>query len=250
MIPYFQWTHITIFSIPIQVWGLMVALGFIVGAKVAESHLKRLNLEYKIVGEMLGWMALAAILVSRLFHVLLYEPAYYFANPLEIFRIWEGGMSIYGGLIAATITAIVILRRHKLDVWKYADAIVFGLPIGIAVGRLGCFFIHDHPGTATDFFLGVKYPDGITRHDLGLYESLSSLALFFLFLFLMKKRVQEGWYLATFSLWYGATRFLMDFLRVVDTRYLGLTSAQYLSIALFIFGLVCAFRIRTFSRSR
>lgn len=250
MIPFFQWTHFSLFSIPIQVWGLMVALGFLIGAKVAESHLKRLKLEEKVVGEMLGWMALSAIIFSRLFHVLFYEPESYLAQPAEIFRIWEGGMSIYGGILAATVTAVLMLRRRKLDVWKYADAIIFGLPIGLAIGRLGCFFIHDHPGTATDFFLGIKYPDGTTRHDLGLYESLSSLALFLFFLVLYKKRVQQGWYLATFALWYGATRFFMDFLRVIDTRYLGLTPAQYLSIALFIFGIVCAFRIRTSSRSR
>ena len=162
MIPFFQWTHFSLFSIPIQVWGLMVALGFLIGAKVAESHLKRLKLEEKVVGEMLGWMALSAIIFSRLFHVLFYEPESYLAQPAEIFRIWEGGMSIYGGILAATVTAVLMLRRRKLDVWKYADAIIFGLPIGLAIGRLGCFFIHDHPGTATDFFLCVRYPDCFT----------------------------------------------------------------------------------------
>ncbi len=244
MIPYFSFTTIHLGPIPIQVWGLMVALGFLIGAKVSERRLKKLGLNHTIVSDMLGWMILWALIVSRFVHVFVYEPAYYFAHPSEIVRIWEGGMSIYGGLIAATLTAFVLLRRRKLDVMKYADATIFGLPFGLAIGRLGCFFIHDHPGTATHFFLGMKYPDGIVRHDLGLYESLTNFVLFGIFLLMSKYCVQQGWYLAVFALWYGTTRFFMDFLRTIDTRYFGLTPAHYFSLVLIFIGCLCVYRIR------
>ncbi|MEK7666032.1 MAG: prolipoprotein diacylglyceryl transferase [Patescibacteria group bacterium] len=250
MIPYFELTTFHIGPIPIQVWGLLVATGFLVGAKVSERHLKRLGLEHKLIFDMLGWMVLWALIVSRLVHVFVYEPSYYFAHPSEIIRIWEGGLSIYGGLIAATVTALVIMRRRRLDIWKYAGATIFGLPLGIAIGRIGCFLTDLHEGTATDFFLGVKYPDGIIRHNLGLYESLTSFLLFGIFLFMNKKRVQEGWYLVAFTMWYSLIRFFMDFLRIADTRYFNLTPAQYLSIGLFVIGILCVYRIQTHSRSR
>lgn len=236
MIPYFQLTTIHLGFIPIQVWGVLVALGFVIGAKASEWRLKKLGLEHKVIFDMLGWMILWAMIASRLTHVLLYEPAYYLQHPMAILRFWEGGLSIYGGLVAATVTGVVLLKRREFDLHRYADATIFGLPIGFAIGRIGCFLIHDHPGTATHFFLGIKYPDGVTRHDLGLYEAITSFLLFLLFLLMNKKRVQSGWYTIIFCFWYGTTRFLMDFLRTADVRYFGLTPAQYFSLALIFIG--------------
>lgn len=105
------------------------------------------------------------------------------------------------------------------------------------------FLGHLHPGTETAFFLGVKYPDGIIRHDLGLYLSINGLVLFLIFLILLKKKVKQGTFIIVFLLWYGVIRFLLDFLRahdgnMVDTRYYNLTPAQYASILIFVLGVV------------
>jgi len=133
------------------------------------------------------------------------------------------------------------LRRKKVDVYAYVDTAMFGLPLGLFIGRIGCFLIHDHPGTLTDFALGVKYPDGV-RHDHGLYLSINGLILFLLFLWLARKQVKTGTYLIVFLGWYGVMRFFLDFLRatdgaIVDTRYLGLTPAQYASLVMVALGL-------------
>jgi phosphatidylglycerol:prolipoprotein diacylglycerol transferase len=245
VIPYFQYTQFNIGPIPIQVWGLMVALGFLIGTQASIWMYKKRGLDPKVAWDLLFWVVLGSMVFARLFHVFFYKPEFYLANPLEIVAIWHGGLSMIGGLIGAVIAGLWYIRKKKLDVWKYADASVFGLPIGYAIGRIGCFLIHDHPGTATDFFLGVKYPDGVVRHDLGLYHAIDGAVLFIVFLLLAKRKAKTGTYVVTFLIWYGVTRFLLDFLRatdgaIVDTRYFGLTPAQYVSLGMVGAGVWCA----------
>lgn len=221
----------------IQVWGLFVAAGFLLGAAAAAWLARRRGDKPGVIWDLVPWLMVAGLVGGRLGHVFLYEPAYFWANPGEIWAVWQGGASVFGGLIAATGVAIWRLRKMDLDVWRYADLLVFGLPFGKWLGRIGCFLIHDHPGTATDFFLGVQYPDGVVRHDLGLYLSLNALVLAGVFLWLERKPRPVGTYLAVFSVWYGVTRFGFDFLRATDRHYWLLTPAQYLSGLLIIFGL-------------
>ncbi len=242
MIPYFQFIQFQIGPVSIQVWGLMVALGFLIGALASAWMLKRRGLNAKIIWDLVVWLVVGSMVMARLAHVVFYEPSYYLANPIEVVAIWRGGLSMIGGLIGATVAGVWFFRRRKLDVWKYADACIFGLPLGYAIGRVGCFLIHDHPGTATDFFLGVKYPDGVIRHDLGLYHAIDGAVLFVVFLVLVRKKAPTGVYVVAFLVWYGITRFFMDFLRaidgpIVDTRYFGLTPAQYASMAMIVAGI-------------
>ncbi len=244
MIPYFEFSSIPIGPINIQVWGLFVALGFLFGALVAAKMVRRRGDDPKIIWDLLGWMILAGLIGGRLGHVLLYDLGYYLDQPLEIFAIWHGGLSVFGGFIACVLIGWWYLRKKQVDGWRYADSAIFGLPFGLAIGRIGCFLIHDHPGTVTDFFLGVEYPDGLIHHDHGLYLAINGLALAIIFLWITRKRRSVGTYIAVFSIWYGAVRFGLDFYRLNDVRYALLTPAQYLSVALVIFGVVLVVKLR------
>lgn len=244
MIPWFQWTTINLGPLPLHVWGLMVALGFLFGVMVSAWMARQRGLESKHVYDAVAWIIVASMIGGRLFHVIFYDPAFYLNNPEQIIAFWNGGMSIYGGFLGALLASLFYFRRHKLDLLEYADVMIFGLPLGLFIGRIGCFFTHLHPGTATSFFLGVKYPDGVIRHDLGLYESLNGLILFFLFLLLAKRKVKQGTYIIVFCLWYGVSRFFLDFLRLVDVRYFGLTPGQYFSLVLAGVGLFLFFKKR------
>ncbi len=237
MIPYLALTTFSIGPLTLHAWGLLVALGFLFGAFIAARLAKQRGDDASIIWDMLTWVAIAGMVGGRLGHVLFYDPGYYGAHLAEIFEIWKGGLSIYGGFILASITGIFYLRYRKVDLLRYADIVAFGMPFGMWIGRIGCFLIHDHPGTATHFLLGVQYPDGVIRHDLGLYESINAFVLAMLFLWLSRRQRPIGMYLAVFSIWYGATRFGMDFLRVVDIRYFGFTPGQYFSIVLFGIGI-------------
>lgn len=235
MIPYFQITTIHLGPVPIQVWGLMVALGILAATWVAAKMAKTRGQNPEIIWDLSVWVIVAAFIGARLVHAV-YEPATYLQDPLEFLRIWHGGFSIMGGFLGALPAGIWFLRRRHVDVFAYSDTAVFGLPLGIFIGRIGCFLIHDHPGTLTNFPLGVQYPDGV-RHDHGLYDSINGLILFLLFLLLAQRGAKTGTYVVVFLIWYGIVRFFLDFLRatngpIVDTRYFSLTPAQYLAIVM------------------
>lgn len=236
MIPYFEWHTINLGPVHLQIWGLLVGLGFLLGAYLAARLAKQRGQDPKLVYDLLPWLVFAGLVGGRLGHVLFYDLGYYLAHPLEAFAIWQGGLSMFGGLIAAVLVVVVFLRRHKVDLLSYADVLAFGLPFGIWIGRVGCFLIHDHPGTLTHFVLGTRYHDGLVRHDLGLDESLAAFVMAGVFLWLSRKPRPTGMYLAIFCLWYGLLRFGLDFLRINDVRYFGLTPAQYLSVLLICLG--------------
>lgn len=247
MIPWLEYQSINVWFLKLNVWGIFVSLGFVVGMVVAYFELKRKKLEAHRVYDLAFWIILLALAGGRLLYVLEHLNVYFFA-PLDILKVWQGGMSVYGGFIGAILATVIYLKNHKLDFWQYADAVVFGLPLGLFIGRLGCFFIHDHPGIQTKFFLGVAFPDSV-RHDLGLYDSLLGLGVFLLFLFLRRRERPSGFYIAIFSTCYGAARFFLDFLRVdnvvgADIRYFGLTLAQYLSVILIGVGIYLFFKLK------
>lgn len=236
MIPYVELHAIPLGPITVQAWGLMVALGLFAGAWLGARMARSRGLDPALVWDAAAWIVAGAMVGARLFHVVVYDPVPYLADPLSVVAVWNGGMSMFGGFAGAIAAGVWFLRRRKADVWQYADAMVYGLPCGIGIGRIGCFLIHDHPGTLTHFALGVRYPDGSVRHDLGLYESVFGFALALVFFMLARRHVRPPAYVVAFLLSYGTFRFLSDFLRVVDARYLGLTPAQYLSIAMIAAG--------------
>lgn len=236
MLPYLSLTSISIGPLTLHVWGILVALGFFVGALMAGRMAKRRGLSPSVVYDLVPWLALAGMLGGRLGHVFFYEPAYFLEHPLEILAIWHGGLSVYGGIVACIAVSFVYFRKKNIDMFAYSDVLVFGLPFGKVFGRIGCFLIHDHPGTLTHFLLGVKYPNGEVRHDLGLYLALNAFALALAFLWLARKERPVGTYLVVFALWYGTARFFLDFLRVVDVRYGGFTPGQYFSLLLILTG--------------
>ncbi len=239
MIPYFQFTSITLGPVTIHVWGLLVALGVIAGAWAAARLARERNQDEKLVWDAVLWIIVGAMVGGRLMHVV-YDPGVYLENPIELLHVWHGGLSVMGGFLGASLVGVWYLRKKKVSVREYADTLLFGLPLGLFVGRIGCFLIHDHPGALTDVFFAVQYPGG-ARLDHGMLLSINGLVLFLVFLWLRKRQVAYGVYTTVFLIWYGAVRFALDFFRatdgaIVDTRYLGLTPAQYVSIAMVVWG--------------
>ena len=236
MLPYLSLSTFSLGPLPIQSWGTMVALGIAVGLWVAGKRARKLGLDEKLVYDLGVWTVIAAFVGARIGHSFFYDWGTTMNDPVEFLRIWHGGFSIMGGFIAALITAFWYLRHSQGDVWRYADATIFGLPIGLGIGRIGCFLIHDHPGTASDFFLAVQYPDGISRLDHGLLLSINGFLMAIVFWLMSRHKLPVGAYLTVFALWYGAVRLWLDFYRVADARFWGLTPAQYVAIVLMVAG--------------
>ena len=234
----------------IQPFGLMVALGVVVGAHLMRRWGDKNGLVDDHVRGMILWAVVWGFIGAHVFDVVAYEPHKLAKDPLILFKLWEG-ISSYGGVIGGTLAVIFYARRHKLPLWRYGDGSLIAFVSGLTFGRLGCTLVHDHVGAASDgFFLAVDYPLGTIpgqpgvsglHHNLGFYE--------FLFLVLMCgmlyginrwKSRPVGLMVAASATAYAPVRFILDFLRVnpkADPRYLGLTFAQWASIAATIAGL-------------
>ncbi len=268
MLSYWNYPTYTIGPVILQTWGTFVAVGILVALLVIRRAARRAGfLENKISDAALG-ILIAAFLGARLGHVFFYEWGYFRDHLSEIVKVWHGGFSSFGGFLGGVIMYLVIARsldfsgrrsnpenQHKSlfhgiaasltafaprnDLEKKlitTDIFLSGFPLGWTIGRIGCFFIHDHPGTLTHFILGVQYPDGV-RHDLGLYDGLNTLGLAILLLFIGRRlEKRPGAASALIMIWYGTIRFLTDFLRAYDARYLGMTPAQYGSVILVFLG--------------
>lgn len=237
MIPYFAWETIQIGPLTLYVWGLFVGLGLLAGMLTSSFLAKKKGLNVKLLQDSIAVAAIAGIVGARLFYVLFYHPALIWTDFLETFAIWDGGMSIFGGLAGGLLGCIYILKKNKVQILNYIETMVMALPLGLGIGRLGCFLIHDHPGTVTNFFLGIQYPDGLIRHDHGLYLSINGFVLALVFAYLYKKGY-KGNYSGFFLIWYGVVRFLLDFWRVNEVIFLGLKPGQYFALAFIAVGIV------------
>lgn len=238
MLPYFIWTSIDLGVIKIQIWGLFVALGCLAAILIAFFRAKRLNLNSGLILDLSFWVLASALIGGRIFFIV-QNLDYYLAQGWEIFKLWEGGMAISGGFIGAVLAAVIFLRYKKVEFWKYCEVAVFALPLGLGIGRIGCFLIFDHPGTVTTFILGQKYIDGLVRHNHGLYLSLAGFMLFGIFLLLDKFVKNRKIFLTPIFLIYdGLVRLVLDFFRIQDPTWFGLTAAQYLGIISIILGII------------
>ncbi|MDO8583718.1 MAG: prolipoprotein diacylglyceryl transferase [bacterium] len=237
MIPYFVSTTYHVFGIPLQTWGTFVALGFAVGTFVAWRRAKARGLDPNVVTDLAFWIFIGAFVGARLFHVVFYEPSYYLSHPLELFDLRKPGFAMFGGFVGAAVVFWWFVKKRGLDFLAYADVLAWGLPWGCGIGRIGCFLIHDHPGTLTSFIGAVRYPDGQARHDLGLYLSVIGFLTGIVFLLIGRKQRRVGFWFGLYMMIEGVVRFSLDFLRVTDVRYFGLTPTQILSVPLFAIGL-------------
>jgi len=245
MIPYVAWKTIALGPLTLQVWGLFAAIGIVAATLWGVREAKRRGLDHAKIESLAFWTIAAAFLGARAFHVLFYEPGYYFAHPAEILSVWKGGLSSFGGFFGAAAVAAWRIRKVGLPFLQTADIAVPAAVLGLGCGRIGCFLIHDHPGTlahGAGTWLAVNYPDG-PRYDLGLMLGVLDFTLFVAMLLLMRKPRPQGWTLVVFLLAYAPVRFALDFLRAVDVRYAGLTPGQYGSILLFIIGLFMMRRV-------
>ncbi len=239
MLPWVASESYQVLGLTLRTWGTFVAAGYALGTFLAWRRAKKRGMDADFVLDLAFWIFFGAFFGARLFHVVLYEPSYYLAHPWEAIDPRRPGYAMFGGLIgAAAVFFWKIFRdvHHQKNWIAYADTLVWGVPWGCGIGRIGCFLIHDHPGTLTHFVLGVRYPDGSVRHDLGLYLSFVGFLTGGLFLFWNRHERRSGFWLGSFMIMEGIARFVLDFLRVADVRYFGLTPTQYFALPLAVGG--------------
>jgi phosphatidylglycerol:prolipoprotein diacylglycerol transferase len=197
------------------------------------------------IDDLLVYCAFGVIIGGRLGNVLFYDPQYYFAHPIEIFKVWEGGMAFHGGLIGALIGILLFCRRYKAPVLNVLDLCSLVAPIGIFLGRIANFIRPELWGRPTDVPWAIIFPgtDGQPRHPSQIYEALLEGLLAFVILYALAQMGalrRPGVLTGVFAIVYGAARIFSEFFRDPDPRLedlgRGLTMGMALSLPLIIAG--------------
>jgi phosphatidylglycerol:prolipoprotein diacylglycerol transferase len=248
-IPYTTFPLIEIGPLHLRTFGLVVAVGVLLGAWLAARYGETYGIARDTTYSLAMRMVVAGVVGSRITWDLSHTSEIH--SALDLIAVWKGGLQFSGGFVFAVIAGYPIYRKwNRLTRWHSLDGYAYGLTIGLAIGRIGCTSVGEHFGRQTSFFLGTRYEGGSVReptlgdlpltkglvfHQTAIYELLY-LAVLFVFLtwllYVRKQRPSAGTALGIFCAYYGVMRFISDSLRVNDERIAHLTGAQYLCLAL------------------
>ena len=236
---------IQLFSIEIRWYSLSYILGIVIGWIVAKKFfILDQEIKYKF-DDFITYIILGIIFGGRLGYVLIYDFNYYINNPLDIFKIWQGGMSFHGGLLGIIFVSVIFAKNNKQNPFKYLDIVSLVSPIGIFFGRLSNFINSELYGTVTDLPWAVKFIkiDNLYRHPSQLYEAIfEGIILFMILVYYKKKDFLKfpGMISGIFLIFYSLFRFFIEFVRVPDEQLgymiFNLTMGQIISLIFFIFG--------------
>ncbi|HZQ27263.1 MAG TPA: prolipoprotein diacylglyceryl transferase [Acidimicrobiales bacterium] len=237
-ISYHPLVHIKIGPLSISPHGLGIAIGFLLGAQLMLPAARKRGISDDDVYALLTRAAIGAIVGARVAYVINHISDY--SSIVDVFKVWQGGISLLGGFIGAILLALPEMRKRGLSFWKVMDAAAPGMALGVFVGRIGDLIVADHLGKQTSFFLGYKCPKlgvqtaspcipGQIVHQTALYDFIFVTFLLAFLLYLRKKERYDGFLITVFGAWYGIERIIEDFLRE-DKRYIGLTGSQITSV--------------------
>ena len=249
--------HIGTLGVP--AFFFMIMIGSLAGTFYAYHRAKRERGIDPVVMLDFGIIAIiASVIGSRIVHILVENPSYYWEDPIRVFYFWQGGFVSLGAIIFSFIGLLIYLRIRKLPPWRYMDLIMLGVPITMFFVRLGCLCAGCCYGKPTDFFLHLTFTDpagaaGALHPGTPLLPSqplfmLNAVVMFFVLQLVYKYRHYYGQVLATFFLYYGVSRFFVEFTRGDEDRGLWfnhtLSSGQIAMVLFFLTGLVLHFVLR------
>ena len=235
-----------IFSLEIRWYSLAYIIGILLGWILSKKiFISDPNLKEKF-DDFVTYIILGVIIGGRLGYVFFYNLSYYSDNFIDIFKVWQGGMSFHGGLIGVIIVSIWFSKKNNQKTFIYLDIISLVAPIGIFFGRVANFINSELYGIETKFFWAVKFVqvDNLYRHPTQLYEALfEGIILFLILIYFRNKGFMKvpGLISGLFLFLYSIFRFLIEFLRVPDEQlgylFLNLTMGQIISFVFLLIGI-------------
>lgn len=243
-------------TVTIYTYGFMVALAFLVGMIWVSREAKRVGEDPAKAMDLAFYIIVAAIIGSRLLHVAVSERDRFLQNPIMFFKIWEGGLVFYGGLIGAVLVAVWYMRRHKLSFWIYSDIFSPAIALGHVFGRVGCFMagccygrLVDHLAWYSVTFPANPYsfaPTGVPLYPTQLMEAAGELAIFGILLVFRRFKRFDGQLLATYLIAYAILRSFVEYFRGDTSRGFiiepWISTSTFISILMFITGLIIYFK--------
>lgn len=233
---------------PLQVrwYGLLFVGSFFLGSMILVSIFKRENQNPDIVEHLLIYLLIGAVIGARLMHCFAYEPEYYLANPLEIIKIWKGGLASHGGMLGVLLAMYFFAKKYRLSyLWLFSRVTIPGILAGAFI-RFGNFFNSEILGLPTDKPWGIIFEriDMIPRHPVQLYEAGAYLTLFFILIIIYRQvshsfftRFAPGYFFATIF----TVRFLLEYTKTRQADYttsLPFSTGQMLSIPFICIGIL------------
>lgn len=218
---------------------LAIILGYGVGLALTKG-----TIYYKHLQEFLLYGIIGAIIGARLWHVFVFQWPTYSQHPLQIFAIWQGGISIEGAIAGGAITLIIYTRIHKISFWEMADYLSPAMILAQGIGRIAELMAGDVFGRPTGGNFGIVFPKGTIAYDYygskplwpaAVWESQGNMILFavlFMIFVFYRHRLSKGMIFAFYLFLYDLERFILEFFRGDSPRYGGLTGGQWDAIAL------------------
>ncbi len=201
-----------IFSKPVYWYALIILTGFALALIFVSLTCKKRGVNPDNVFDIAFYGLISGIICARIYYVV-FDPDCLDGNILNIIRIWEGGLAIYGGIIGAIISTIIYCKAKKLSILKTFDVCCPGLLIGQAIGRFGNFVNAEVYGGETDSFIGMSINGNPPVHPLFLYESLWNIAGLIIILIFRDKKKTDGQVFFFYTLWYGIGRLILEGMR-------------------------------------
>jgi len=234
-------------SIAIRWYGLFFAISFYLGYIIMERIFKKEGVPLNVLDSLATYMIIATVIGARLGHVLFYQPEYYFAHPIEILKIWEGGLASHGAAVGIIFAIWLFSRKHEQSFFWTIDRIVIVVALAGFFIRMGNLMNSEIYGTTTNLPWGFIFAhdrggDGLAHHPTQIYEGFSYLAIFgYLLWYYIKKNGKplEGYLFSMFLILVFGVRFLVEFIKLVqveeESKYI-LDLGQALSIPLILAG--------------
>ncbi len=241
------------FPVTIKWYGVMIALGFLLAAIYAFKRAKTFKLNEDAMFDVVLVSTFFAFVGARLYYVLFSSSrAAYFADPISILRVWEGGLAIYGGLIFAFVTGLIMCKARKVNTLAMFDLCSLGFLIGQSIGRWGNFFNQEAYGGNTTLPWGMTgnlikngmhattvYDWAQPVHPTFLYESLwCALGFVLLHILSVKAYTFKGKIFSGYLIWYGFGRFCIESLRIDSLKVGSLRVSQLVAVLAVIGGVV------------
>jgi phosphatidylglycerol:prolipoprotein diacylglycerol transferase len=244
-----------VFGFPVHWYSFAYIFGIIFAFKLTEFLMKKseYNIDSKILDDFLSVVVLGIIFGGRLGHVLFYDFSFYWNNPMEIFKIWKGGMSFFGGFIGIIAVTYWFCKKHNLNFLGFFDHWSVGVPIGLFLGRIANFINGELLGKpSSSIAWSVVFKDGIPRHPSQIYEAiLEGIVLFLIMIFAFHKKQYkfDGRLSGIFCLGYGMSRFIGECFREPDSFFswdlffsTGINLNQYFCFAIIALGVLLIYR--------
>lgn len=248
-----------IFGFPIHWYSLAYIAGILIALKLTSVLARRSQSEISPthIDEFLTTAIVGIILGGRFGHVVFYDSAFYLDNPVEIVKIWKGGMSFFGGFIGVVLSAYIFCKLKRINLLKFMDLWSVSVPIGLFFGRIANLINGELLGKPSDVAWKIIFADGIPRHPSQIYEAMLEGIILFI---IMLTSFQKGYYKfagrlsGVFCCGYAVSRFVAEFFREPDSIFssklllsTGINLNQYMSITMLALGLCLI--IRSISRS-